>query len=725
LGHLALCAAVAVSAFGQPPGQPESRPRIGIALEGGGALGLAHIGVLEWLEEHHIPIDYVAGTSMGGLVGGLYSTGMRPAEIRKLISTIEWEEVLRGQPRYEDLSFRRKEDRQVFQNNLEFGLRNGINFPSGLNAGQQITFILDRATLPYSSLKSFDQLPIPFRCVATNLTTGKEKVFEDGPLGEALRATMSLPGVFNPVQRGENVYADGGLLNNLPVEVVRRMGADIVIAVRLTPASFNPKDTQSMFSILGRSISVMIAANELRSMELADLTISVDLAGFTSSDYKAAEKIIAQGYGGAARKSGLLSRLAVGESTWQLSEARRESRRIRSTGTPEFIQVTGVDSRLSHGIETALSRNVGAPVDPARLERDINVIAGGERFSSLSYSRTQRDGTEGLLIHADEKDYAPPFLNLGFLIDGSEYDNVLFTFGARITAMDVGRFRSEWRTDISAGSIWGLKSEYYSPFTATSKWFFAPRVYTANRPLDLYVHSLRIADYRILRYGTGFDVGYAINRSSELRIGYDVSEQWESIRTGLDVLPTPHGRLGASSIRYTLDKLDSPVIPRKGEIVRLNAQWINTAPGARAGFPESELYFGVVRPISKPASIYVQGYGGTTFGYSDTGLPQFFLGGPGQFSAYGANEIRTNQYFLLRLGYIHELFTLPPLVGNKAYLFSTYEAGKAYGAPTISRLPTDGAVGVVMETLFGPLAIGASTGDTGHRKWYFALGRFF
>lgn len=670
-------------------------------------------------------MDYVAGTSMGGLVGGMYAAGLRPAEIKKLISTINWDEVLRGQTPYKDLPYRRKEDRQAFPNDLQFGLRHGFSIPSGLNFGQQISFILDRVTLPYSTLKSFDDLPIPFRCVATDLVTGKAHVFEDGPLGEALRATMSLPGIFSPVKSGGAIYADGGLLDNLPVEVVKRMGADIVIAVNLTSNSFDPKGDHSMFSIMGRSISVMIDANELRSMTLADLLINVDLAGYSSSDYKAEEKIVAQGYDGAARKSQLLSRLAVDENTWQQCETGRESRRILALTTPEFIRVTGVDGAIARGMEAELSQNVGKPLNTARLERDISLMAGTDRFSSLSYRRTEVDGKQGLLVQAQEKDYAPPFLNLGFLVDGSEYDNVLFTLNARVTAMDVGRFRSEWRTDFSAGSTWALKSEYYSPFTATSKWFFAPRAYLDNQPFNLWDRSKEIATYRIRHFGSAFDVGYAFGRSGELRVGYDISDLRTSLQTGQPVLPTPQGRVGVSSIHYTLDKLDSAIVPHDGEVVRFRSQWTDTSPLAPTGFPVSELYFGVVRPISKPASVYVQGYGGTTFGRTDTGLPQFFLGGPGQFAAYGTNEILTNQYFLFRVGYLRELFSLPPLIGNKVSLFSTYEVGKVYGNRMISRLPTDGAVGVVMETFAGPLAVAGAVGDSGHYKWYFALGRFF
>jgi len=175
------------------------RPTIGVAFEGGGALGLGHVGVLEWLEKNHIPVDYVAGTSMGALVGGLYAAGNSPTEIRQIMRGIDWNEVLGGRIPFQDLSYRRKEDQRAYPNNIELGLRNGLSLPGGLNSGQQVKLILDRAALPYSFVTSFDELPIPFRCVATDLGTGRAHVFKDGSLSEALRASLSLPAIFSPV----------------------------------------------------------------------------------------------------------------------------------------------------------------------------------------------------------------------------------------------------------------------------------------------------------------------------------------------------------------------------------------------------------------------------------------------------------------------------------------------------------------------------------------------
>jgi NTE family protein len=417
--------------------------------------------------------------------------------------------------------------------------------------------------------------------------------------------------------------------------------------------------------------------------------------------------------------------LALDEVAWQQHMEFRESRRIRSTLTPAFIQVSGTGPEASSVIEKELSSHVGKPLDLGQLEKDIDIISGVGRFTRFSYNMIGLEGRSGLELRADEKDYAPPLVNIGFLVDGSDLDNVRWTANARITALDVGGFRSEWRTDLSLGSTWGLSSEYYRPVSATSRWFVAPRAIAASVPFDLYDHSMQLAQYRIRRYGGGVDVGYAINRFSEFRLGYDVGYINTSLSVGSPVLPEPRGRTGISSIRYRLDKLDSPLVPRTGEIACFRAAWIDSAPGARNGFPLSEASVGVIRPVSKRSSAYLQMYGGTTFGHDETGIPQFFLGGTAQLNAYGTNELRTNQYWLARVGYLYELFSLPLLVGHKTYLTSAYEVGQAYRAPGASRLPNDGSLGLVMETLLGPLFVGGSVGDSGHHRVYFSLGRFF
>ena len=311
----------------QPVVKPASRPKVALVFEGGGALGFAHIGVIEWIEAHHIPVDYVAGTSMGGLVGGLYASGMSPQEISEFVGGVNWTGVLSGQIPFPALSYRRKEDKLAFPNRLEFGLKHGISFPNGLNSGSAVGLLLDEKALPYYDMKDFNDLPIPFRCVATDMTTGKEHVFKDGSLAQAMRSTMSIPGVFAPVEHGTQVYSDGGAVNNLPVNVARGMGADIVIAVYLDTGPFNKKSLDSLVGVAGRNVEIMISANELNSMKDANILLKADVSKFTSSDFEKSAEIIPQGVLIAQEHATELEMYAVNDADWQAYVTQRNSRR--------------------------------------------------------------------------------------------------------------------------------------------------------------------------------------------------------------------------------------------------------------------------------------------------------------------------------------------------------------------------------------------------------------
>lgn len=707
------------------PSPTRPRPKIGVALEGGGAKGLAHIGVLEWFEEHRIPIDYIAGTSMGGLVGGLYATSKRPAEIRELVREIDWSKVMTGRTPYPDLDFRRKEDLRANPSRLILGLRHGPQLPSGLNSGHEVSLILDRYVLPYSLTNTFDDLPIPFRCVGTDLASGDQVVFKEGSLAEALRSTMSLPGIFSPVKQDGSVYADGGLLNDLPTDVVKQMGADIVVAVHLSSAPVNPRDFDSLLGVAGRSIDVMIRANELRGIELADILITVDTTGYSTLDFKRAEEIMPRGYAAARKKEKILSEFSVSEETWQQIIARREAKRVNSVGTPQFVEVTGTSEITARDIQKELSGYVGQPIDTAKLERDLTRLKGVGRFDRLSYTITEHDGRPGLLILVDEKDYAPPVFKPGFVVDGSDPKNVQFSFGGRLTFQDAGGYRSELRSDLSLGSVYAISSEYYHPLTSSSRWFVAPRAGASSSSFNIYSRNTLLAEYRMNRAEVGADIGYAFDRFSELRLGYEVGYLNASRRIGSPLLPSRSDRTGASTLRFVMDRLDSPVVPRRGIGLEWRAQWVDANLGARSGFPLSETIFQVFQPISKPASIYLEAAGGTTFGHNQTGLPAFSLGGPSRLAAYGINEFLTNQYFYFRAGYLHRLAQLPPFLGNAIYISGRYEIGKAYNLPNVTGLPNDVAVGLVVETVLGPAFIGGSLGDSGHRKWSFQLGKIF
>lgn len=701
------------------------RPRIAVALEGGGALGLAHIGVLEWFDQHHIPVDGIAGTSMGGLIGGFYASGMNGDEIKIFADTIDWNRALRDQVPYRDLAFRRKEDKREYPADLEFGLKGGVRFPLGLSSGQQVGLILDRVGAPYSNLTTFDDLPTPFRCVATDLVSGNPVVFDKGSLSDALRGTMSLPGVFNPLRQTGQVYVDGGLVDNLPVDVARSMGADVVIAVHLRSKPFNATQGLSALDVLQGSVSVVIAANELQSMEQADILISVATQDYGTLDYQASDKLEELGVQAAQEKANVLERFALNDADWQAYVAGREARR-RTAATPEFVKVSGPSPEVARGLEKKLQDNVGKPIDYARINRDMDEITGLGRFDLASYQLTQQNGLSGLLVTTEEKDYGPPLVNPLIVVDGSDYTNVLFGLGARITMLDIGGYGSEWRNDFLIGSQYSIASEYYHPVKWSNPFFVAPRLFASDAPFDLYDNDNRVASYREDQEGGGLDLGVTFNRFSQLRFGYQLEHLSLTRQIGTPDFGNLSGRQGFSRLLYTFDNTDDPTLPRQGFDAKTQLEFYDANPGSSQHFPLFESETGVFKQLRSLNSVFVLASGGSTFGRDDIGLPPFALGGPLRLGAYGTNEILTNQYFLIQPGYIRQLKQLPPLFGNHIYAVATYEIAKTYdNLFHESKLPNDVNVGLLVQTFFGPVVFGGAVGDSGHRKFYFQLGRYF
>jgi len=728
LAGLLLFSSLSMIAQQTPPAK--QRPKLGLALQGGGALGLAHVGVITWMEEHHIPVDYVAGTSMGGLVGGVYATGRNATELRQVVNGIDWNQVMAGQTPFDDLSFRRKEDARDYPNSLEFGLRKGLQFPAGFNSGQQVLLILDKVAAPYSEIKSFNDLPIPFACVATDLVSGKAHVFRSGSLSVALRSTMSLPGIFSPVRTDNAIYADGGLLENLPVQVAKRMGADVVLGIHLAEEPLKSDANLSSFAVLGQSISVMISANELQSMEMADILLSVPVQKWGALSFDDADAIIKAGYDAAAAKSNVLLPLAVDDATWNQYLAERNARRITTTPTPQFVAVSGVNGELSQRVEALMADMVGKPISYDELDAAIMRLKGTGRYSVLSYGFVERNGQQGLLVKTEENVYGPPIVRPLILVDGSSLTNVTFNMGARVTWLDIGGFRSEWRNDIILFSQYGLRSEYYHPFTPKTHWFVAPRAEIYSTPFYLYNNNQLVSTYRRSFGGGGADFGYQFGTTGELRFGYEGG--WEKFNPEIgnpNELPTFSGAYADAKASYRMDRLDDPVIPRKGQALLAEFLWSNTNPLATNQYPVLQIGSQNYFKLSEPTSVFVNFFGGTTLNY-DTGLPQFSLGGSQRLVAYGTNELLMDKYLLFQLGYIHQLAKLPPLLGGGVYFLGVYEGAQVYGQPhtplnKASGYPTDGSVGLVVNTIFGPVEAAYAYGDTGHRKFFFRIGRLF
>lgn len=702
----------------------DERPRIGVALSGGGARGLAHIGVLQWFEEHQIPIDYLAGTSMGGLIGGLYAMGMDSDEMRQILESLDWDQLLTSSPAYTNLTFRRKEDRRAYPGGLQLGWQQGLKTQSSLSDAHFIGLLLSRLALPYSSADHFDELPIPFRAVAVDMEGAERIILEEGSLAQALQATMAIPGVFPPVEVDGRLLADGGLLNNLPTDVVKAMGADIVIAVDVGTPIGDRESLASFFGVLNQSIGVMRIENVRHNLLLADIVVSPDLQGYTTMGFSAGPAIVDLGYQAAESKRVFLEALSVNDTQWEQYQEFKRSRRREEAFRAEFLELAGPSQRDQEEIRRSLEENIGAELQTAALESDLNALYSLGRYRALSYRGITREQEEGLLVEVTPKPHGPPFIDLGFEINGADIDNIRLGIRSRTTFWDVGAYGSEWRVDLGFGPETFARSEYYYP--AGWGFFLAPRAFVEGEKIPLFEDGQRVAEYKATSAGAGFDLGYGFgSRTHEIRLGYEISHLDARVRIGDPLLPSVEGTVGVASLGWIHDRLDSAVVPRSGFRVELRPNWFFQSPGISGGFPQAELKFAFFQRVGEPNTVFVLGEGGTTFGETAPPAQQLTLGGPLRLGAFHQDEFRGSRLIFSTQGYIHRIGSLPALFGGKIYAGLWHEIGAVFEPQGQRDYLSVLSGGVLAETILGPVIVGGSWGEGGRYLFYFSVGSLF
>lgn len=700
------------------------RPRIALALSGGGARGLAHIGVLQWMEENHVPVDAIAGTSMGGIVGALYATGRSPAEIRQFALSINWDEAMAGEPEYRELSFRRKEDRRTDQISASLGLKNGFSGPIGLSSGQAVGLLLDRIAFNYSTVASFDELPVPFRCVATDMLTGDAVVLKDGSLAQALRATMAIPGIFTPVDLNGRVLADGGMVDNIPTDVARQMNADIVVAVNIVTPLVGRKELETLGGFLTQAISVMTLGNDSRALALANIKIAPALGKFSILDFQSAEEIIRLGYEGAASNAAALRAYALSDTEWHQYLALREVRKRPPQLSAQALQVTGVDQAEEAHLRRRLRKITDRPLDLDQLDTRLTRITGEGQFDSLGYEGFVQNGVPALRVVAHEKTYGPPFVDLTVNVNGSGVGAFNFSAGARVTFMDVRHRGGEWRNDLLLGSSNLAATEYYQPLAMT-RFFVAPYAFASKTARNAFSGLTRIAVFGDARAGGGLDLGYSVNRLSEIRFGYEIFSGKLAPLIGDAGLPTVSGSTGLFRLRYVWDNQDSPTVPSRGIAVITNLSRVLQSPGLAHAIDQFEIRSSSFIPTGPKTSLFLAASGGTTFNGVAGPFQIFGLGGPFRLGAYQPEEFIGNHYAYASLGFRREFLRLPQLVGKKVYWGGWYESGTAFDDPGPVVVRGSFNAGVIAETIVGPIALAGSASPTGQTRINFSIGRLF
>jgi len=621
-----------------------TRPTVGVAFGGGSARGIAHVGVIRWLEEHRIPIDVAAGTSMGGLVGGAYATGMDPDELRTFITTLDWDQLF-GSSTFAYKNIRRKTDARAYPSRLEFGLRGGIVPPTALNSGEYVELLLGRITAPYFNINDFDDLPTPFRTVAVDLLSAQPVIMRSGSLADAMRATMSLPLIFPPTQVNGQVLIDGGTMDNVPADVVKAMGATHVIAVNVGDITNREGVSYTMLGVAGDTLDAMMRASTRRAITSADVVITVPLEKYGSLDWRRAAALIDEGYRAAEAMRDQLLPFAVSETEFEAWRSGRQARRLKDLPSPAFVDLEGFVTGDTKRLNTLLARHVGAPLDVTVLEADVAGVAGLDRYETVTW-RMIHDSTRGFGLHvrARAKAYAPPFMMLGMNLENTTSSDFRITMTARYLAFDTVGSGSELRIDGTIGSDPSIAAELYRPIGPTPL-FVAPYAGVATRTFNLINDDSVIARYRQTVSRIGFNVGVNLGSQSDVRVGTYVGRSTASIIVGDPGFPELRGKETGADVVWRVDTQDSPVVPSRG--VRSEVRLSRIFNGPDVAVEDTTLPFDTsLTQLSASGSQFwrrgpknrVFVYGGFGTSFDDRPLPtdQFSLGMPFRLGAYDA-----------------------------------------------------------------------------------------
>jgi len=738
-GHLARAADTVQSSPSSPAPQGH-RLRIGLVLSGGGARGAAHIGVLKMLEQMHIPIDAVAGTSMGAVIGGLYASGLSPTDIESLMNSVNWAEAFSELPPRRELSFRRKEEDRNFLVKLPLGIRGRkLQLPSGLIEGETLTRILRRATLPISGIKDFDRLPTPFRAVATDLSTGEPVVMRAGDLTTAMRASLSAPGVFSPVEREGRLLVDGGIAENLPIDVAREMHVDVLIVVDVGFPLSPRQQLVGPAAISNQMLAILIrreSQRQLATLTPRDIVITPELGEASSFDFRIVKRAIGLGARAARAAAPRLRDLQVPEQAYQAYVAQRHSER-EQLPVIQFVHVNPDSHRYASSLHALFDDLAGKRLDPKQVDSRITDMYGRGDLAILDYRIENLDGQSGLDLTAQRNSYGPDYLRFGLSLQDDFHGNAFYNASALLVMSELTSTGGEWVWNLQEGISPRVYSEFFLPLSNYWRYFILPnfQYQATNVPLDN--GALRqIADFRLRDFNYGLDLGRELGNWGEARIGVLHDEGTSYVRVGEPSLPATHFRDYGFFVRFSYDQVDDVDFPHTGQLATV--QW-----SSENNWVSEQEQGGMQRPLNQVTLNWLgaQSFGretmilwttaGTTFSQTEPYdlHTQYLLGGLFNLSGLPVESLAGSDFGIARFLYYHKIGSGGEgVLDFPAYLGFSLEAGNVWADREdvdLSSVRKDGSVFVGFDTPVGPLYLATGFDQKGYETFYLFLGRMF
>jgi NTE family protein len=675
--------------------------------------------VLRYLEEHRIPIDRIAGTSMGGLLGGLYATGHTATDLEKIISEANWADLLRATPKFEDRSVAEKQEwnRIAGQYAIQFG--KGFSLPAGINSGQSLVLLLSRETAAYWDVRDFDDLPIPFRCVATDLLSGEAFVLNEGPLPKALRATMAIPGIFTPVEWDGRVLSDGGLVNNLPTDVVKNMGADVIIGVtlRVAPASVN--ELHTITNILRQSVNVAVIQNELRNAPLADIDIAVQLGNRPSMDFSDTKSLIDLGYEAAAQNEVALEKLSIPPEQWEEYVRTRQLRQRTAPGSGPIVSVSIPQPNIQRNAARELLRKTGPTVSKRVLEDNLSGLTAATGLPIAFYGWHDVPETiSGHEIEFEPRRSTQILLRPSFFyqLSSGEASRPTVRLNSATTLKDA--YKSRLLADLYLGDNPAMFLEYYYPFNG-SAYFVAPGLTLERAHYARYDTVDRREETRD-RFSGSFYFGIGTWRHLQLRSGIQAGFDRYSSPVSVDGLEATDTGFVTPEVRGIINTQDSGQLPSRG--FRLNA---STGWSFREhSFPYLQMNFDYFQPAGNHVSLFAVGQTDTSMGRNLGFFDQFTTGGLTQLDAYRYQELRANTVLAAGGGLLYRGAN-PNGVAFRPIFGSWYEGAglNSFSAGTQFRQST--TIGVFTPTPIGLAGLTFSLDLKGSSRFRFSIGSFW